>query len=69
MNLLIAYIICVAVGQVLAVGVGLLVERIHSPSAGLMLFIPLYFAMFVIAWKVAVRLTEPKGQSQDAATT
>jgi hypothetical protein len=69
MNLLVTYILCVVVGQVIAVGAGLLVERMHSPYAGLMLFIPLYFIMFVLAWKVAVGLTKPKTQPFEATTS
>jgi hypothetical protein len=33
-----------------------------------MLFIPLYFVMFIVAWKVAVRLTEPKSKPPEVAT-
>jgi hypothetical protein len=60
MNLLIVFILCLLVGQSVSVGVGLLVERLFTPYTGLVTFIALYFAMFWVTWKVAVRLTEPR---------
>jgi hypothetical protein len=43
-----------------AVGIGLLVERLYSPYTGLMVFIPLYFCFFWLAWLLAVRITRPR---------
>jgi hypothetical protein len=59
MGLLVVFIASLVVGQTIAIFVGLVVERNSSPYAGLITFIALYFAMFWLAWKVAVRLTEP----------
>jgi hypothetical protein len=60
MGLLIAYIATLLVGQSISVGIGLLIDRYHSSYGGLMVFIALYFFMFWAAWRIAVKLTEPK---------
>jgi hypothetical protein len=43
-----------------AVGIGLVVERFHTPYAGLMAFIVLYFCFFWLSWLFAVRVTRPR---------
>jgi hypothetical protein len=63
MRLLVVFLITLAIGQVISIGLGLLVERQWSPYAGLVTFIASYFAMFVVAWRVAVRITEPRSHS------
>ena len=69
MNLLIIYIVTLVVAQSLAVGVGLIVDRVYSSHAGLVGFLALYFLMFILAWKLAVRLTQPKSTATDASTS
>jgi hypothetical protein len=59
MKLLLVFLGTLAIGQAISIGLGLLVERHWSPYAGLVTFIAAYFAMFWVAWKVAVRLTQP----------
>jgi ABC-type dipeptide/oligopeptide/nickel transport system permease component len=59
-SLLITYFVALVLGQAIAVGVGLAVERVYSPYIGLMVFIPLYFIVFWIAWLFAVRITRPR---------
>jgi hypothetical protein len=60
MSLLIAYLAALVVGQGFAVSLGLIVERLYSSYAGLVVFIPLYFLVFYLAWRFAVRITEPR---------
>ncbi len=60
MNLLVVYIACLLVGQSIAVGIGLAVDRLYSSYAGLVVFIALYFFVFWLTWQIAVRLTKPK---------
>jgi hypothetical protein len=67
MNLLVAYVVSLLLAQSLAVGAGLIVDRLYSSYAGLVVFIALYFAMFWLAWKVAVRITEPKPSAETAS--
>ncbi|MGA7488715.1 MAG: hypothetical protein WBW74_17480 [Xanthobacteraceae bacterium] len=59
MVLLVVFISSVVVGEAIAVGIGLLVERYTTPYIGLLTFIALYFAMFWAAWVFAVRITAP----------
>jgi len=40
----------------------------YSSRAGLVGFLALCFLMFILAWKFAVRLTEPKSTARDAST-
>jgi hypothetical protein len=60
MTLLVTYIITVAIGQAIVIGIGLMVERFYSSAASLPVALALYFLMFVLAWRLAVRITEPK---------
>jgi hypothetical protein len=53
------------VGQTIAVSVGLLVERYVTANAGILAFAFCYFAVFWIAWRLAVRLTEPSTQDRE----
>jgi hypothetical protein len=59
MRLLVVFLLSLLVSQSISIGVGLLVERHSTPYTGLVTFIALYFAMFWLAWRFAVRMTEP----------
>jgi hypothetical protein len=59
-SLLIVYLVTLVMGQAIAVGIGLAVERLYSPYTGLVVFIPLYFCVFWLAWRLSVRLTAPR---------
>ena len=61
-KLLLVFLIALLIGQSIAVGAGLLVERQVSPYTGLVTFLASYFAMFWVAWRVAVRITEPSSR-------
>jgi hypothetical protein len=63
MSLLVAYIACLLVGQTITITVGLSIDRFYSPAISLPVSLFLYFTMFWVAWKVAVRLTEPKAEN------
>jgi hypothetical protein len=60
MGLVIAYIIILLIGQSITIGIGLVIDRAYSPAASLPVSIVLYFLMFWVAWKLAVRITEPR---------
>ena len=68
MGLLVAYVICLVIGQTITVLVGLSVDRIYSPHVSLPISIVLYFAVFWVAWKIAVRVTEPKPRPASEST-
>jgi hypothetical protein len=55
MHVLAAYLVFVIIGQVIAVGVGLALDPI-SPTAALATFIPLYYAMYGVAWWITMKL-------------
>ena len=60
MVLLVTYVVTLVMGQLIAVGVGLTVERFYTPRIGMLAFIPTYFVMFWVAWRVAIRMTTPR---------
>jgi hypothetical protein len=62
MALLFTFIICVIVGQSISLGLGLMVERYSTPYTGLLTFMASWFVMFWIAWRLAVRITEPRSR-------
>jgi hypothetical protein len=53
MRVLVVYVICVLIGQALSVLLGLYLDS-YSPSLALTTFIVIYFAMFWVAWRVAL---------------
>ena len=62
MTLLVTFIICVMVGQLFSIGLGLMVERYSTPYISVLTFMASYFVMFWIAWRLAVRITEPRSR-------
>jgi hypothetical protein len=60
MSLMVVYVILVFVGQAAAVAIGIVLDN-FSKALGLTTFLVLYFAVFVVCWKLAVRLTDPGG--------
>ncbi len=68
MSLLVAYVICLVLGQTVTISIGLLLDRVSSPGISVPVSIALYFVMFWIAWKVAVRVTEPKAPPQSSGS-
>lgn len=62
MGLLVTYIFCLIVGQSITIAIGLSIDRFYSPTLSLPISLFLYFTMFWVAWKVAIRLTEPKAE-------
>lgn len=62
MVLLATYVVLVIAGDFAAFLIGRVVEY-WSSQAGLVAFLACFVAVFVIAWKIAVRLTEPKAKA------
>lgn len=52
-RVLILYIVCLIIGQTIAVGLGLLADK-HSNATGIAVFIPVYYATYWAAWRVAL---------------
>ena len=53
MRVIVLYVIFLIIGQAAAVGAGLLADM-HSKVAGIAVFIPLYYAMYWICWRLAL---------------
>jgi hypothetical protein len=63
-RILIIYLICMIAGQAIAVGIGLLLDP-YSKTLALSVFIPLYYAMYWVAWRVALLIAD---RSPEAAS-
>ena len=66
MNLLITYFITILIGQSIVVGIGILADLYFSSFVSLLVFFPLFFGMFWVAWRLSVWLTEPKTGSDSS---
>ena len=64
MALLVAFIVTIILGDLIAIGISYVVEQFSKPIS-LFVFLFLFAAMIPLAWRIAVRITEPKA----AATT
>jgi hypothetical protein len=51
------YLAIMLTGQAMAVGIGLLIDP-YSKTAALATFIPLYYAMFWVAWRITLFLVD-----------
>ncbi len=60
MNLLVTFLITVSVGIFGAAWVGVLVDKMTSPFVSLLIFFPVFFLTIWLAWKLSIKLTEPK---------
>ena len=65
MRVIVLYVIFLIIGQAAAVGAGLLADM-HSKAAGIAVFIPLYYAMYWICWRLALLVADDtKAASSD----
>jgi len=64
-RVLTVYLICLFVGQAAAVGIGLALDP-FSKTAALATFIPVYYAMYWLAWRIALYIAD-KSPSPDSA--
>jgi hypothetical protein len=67
LRLLVVYVVLMIAGQAAAVGIGLLLDPI-SKTAALATFIPLYYAMYWVAWRLALMIADrsPEASSDDS---
>jgi MFS-type transporter involved in bile tolerance (Atg22 family) len=66
-RILIIYLICMIAGQAIAVGIGLLLDP-YSKTLALSVFIPLYYAMYWVAWRVALWIGDRPSETATDAT-
>jgi hypothetical protein len=59
-RLMVVYLLNIVVGVAIVVSTGLLVLDRHYRSMSVPVSIFLYFAVFFLGWKLAVRLTAPR---------
>jgi hypothetical protein len=59
MVLLTAFFVTVVIGDLIAIGIASIVER-FSETISLMVFLVLFLGIIPFAWRIAVRVTEPK---------
>ena len=66
-KILLIYLVCMIAGQAIAVGIGLLLDP-YSKTLALSVFIPLYYAMYWVAWRVALCIgdTSPDAETESA---
>ena len=57
MSLLIVYVALMITGDLVAYGIGLVIEQ-NIPAASLPSFLAMYFAFLWVAWVIAVRITQ-----------
>jgi uncharacterized membrane protein (DUF485 family) len=65
MQLLAVYILFVVIGEFGSYVIGRVVEA-YSTTLGLPVFLACFFAVFGLAWVVAVRVTEPRSKKKHA---
>jgi hypothetical membrane protein len=56
------YVVLVIIGGFIAYEIGLYVERQTTSAISLIVFLALFFANFVIAWIIALRIVERPGK-------
>ena len=59
-RLLLLYATIIVAGELVVVALGLTVWDRHVPALSVPISIFLYFAVFALGWKLALRLTAPK---------
>ena len=60
MILLTAFVISVIVGDLIAIVIGAVIEQ-FSKNISLLAFLAMFIGVIPLAWKIAVRATEPDG--------
>lgn len=66
-RILLVYVVCMIIGQSISVGIGLLLDPI-SKTLALSVFIPLYYAMYWVAWRVALFVADRSPEVETTAT-
>lgn len=63
LRVLIVYVVLLILGQAAAVGIGLMLDPI-SKTAALATFIPIYYAMYWVAWRLALLIADRSPEPQ-----
>src|SRR6187397_3621351 len=67
-RVILIYLVCMIVGQTISVGIGLALDP-YSTTLALSVFIPLYYAMYWVAWRVALFIGDrsPEAETDSAS--
>jgi hypothetical protein len=63
LRMLTVYVVLLIAGQAAAVGIGLMLDPI-SKTAALSAFIPIYYAMYWVAWRLALLIADRSPEPQ-----
>jgi len=66
-RVILIYLVCMVVGQAISVGIGLALDP-YSTTLALSVFIPLYYAMYWVAWRVALFIGDRSPEEVPANT-
>jgi hypothetical protein len=61
------YLLCMIAGQAAAVGIGLALDS-YSKTVALAVFIPLYYAMYWVAWRIALFIGDTAAPAADSSS-
>jgi hypothetical protein len=67
MILLVTFIATLFVADLFVIGISWVIEQ-FSKTVSLLVFLTLFLGVIPIAWRIAVRLTEPKGEIKPQST-
>ena len=67
LRVMIVYVALLIAGQALAVGVGLVLDPV-SKTAALATFIPIYYAMYWIAWRIALMIADRTPEEKESGS-
>jgi hypothetical protein len=62
LRVLLVYLALLAAGQAGAVGLGLMFDKV-STAVGIAVFIPVYYAMYWVAWRLALWIADRSPQT------
>ena len=65
-RILLVYVVCMIIGQAIAVGIGLLIDP-YSKTVALTVFIPLYYSMYWFAWRIALYVADRSPESESGS--
>jgi hypothetical protein len=66
--LLVLYALIVLIGQIGVVAIGVVFWDRNFPSLSMPVSVFLYLAVFVVGWKLALRLTKPRNVQEPAVS-
>ena len=68
MNLLLTFLVSVAVAIFALSWVGVIIDRYTSSFTSLLIYFPLFFLTIFAVWKFSVKITEPKSGTTPSTT-